>query len=50
MDRAELLPSLSLFTLVIVFLAIVVPFAIYWSKRRNRAPKDGGPPTGDGSI
>jgi cbb3-type cytochrome oxidase subunit 3 len=50
MDTASLLPSLNLFTLIIVFLAIVISFAIYWSKRKNRAPKDGGTPTEDGSI
>ncbi|WP_439534168.1 hypothetical protein [Polymorphobacter sp.] len=50
MDGNELLPTLNLFTLVAVFLAIVISFAIYWSKRKNRPPKDGGPPTEDGSV
>ncbi|WP_426166892.1 hypothetical protein [Sandarakinorhabdus sp. DWP1-3-1] len=50
MDRASMLPALNLFTLVAVFLAIVIAFAVYWSKRSNRAPKDGGPPTEDGSV
>ena len=50
MDRTQLLPALNLFTLIAVLLFIVIGFAIYWSKRSNRAPKDGGPPTKDGSI
>lgn len=50
MDRAELLPALSMFTLLAVLLVLVIGFGIYWSKRRNRSPKDGGPPTQDGSI
>ncbi|GGI72073.1 hypothetical protein GCM10007973_06330 [Polymorphobacter multimanifer] len=50
MDTGTLLPSLNLFTLVAVFLVLVIGFAIYWSKRSNRAPKDGGPPTEDGSV
>ncbi len=49
MDRAELLPALSMFTLVGGFIAILVYFAVYWSKRKNRPPSDGGPPTRDGS-
>lgn len=49
MDRSELLPSLNLFTLITVLLVLVIGFAIYWSKRENRPPKDGGPPTEDGS-
>jgi hypothetical protein len=50
MDKSQLLPALSMFTLVAVLLAIVIGFAIYWSKRSNRAPSDGGPPTKDGSV
>lgn len=50
MDTSTMLPSLNLFTLVAAFLAIVIGFAIYWRKRSNRAPKDGGTPTDDGSI
>lgn len=50
MDKAALLPSLNLFTLVAVLLALVIGFALYWRKRENRAPKDGGTPTEDGSV
>ena len=50
MDRSELLPALNMFTLLSVLIVLVVGFAIYWSKRSNRAPKDGGTPTDDGSI
>jgi preprotein translocase subunit SecG len=50
MNTAALLPSLSMFTLLVVFLVLVIGFGIFWSKRANRAPKDGGPPTKDGSI
>lgn len=49
MDRTDLLPALSMFTLGAAFVAILVYFAVYWSKRKNRPPKDGGPPTKDGS-
>ena len=50
MDRSELLPALNMFTLLSVLIVLVVGFAIYWSKRSNRAPQDGGTPTDDGSI
>lgn len=50
MNNAALLPSLNLFTLVAVLVVILVAFGVYWSKRSNRAPKDGGTPTDDGSI
>ena len=50
MNRSELLPALNMFTLVSVLVVLVVGFAIYWSKRSNRPPKDGGTPTDDGSI
>ena len=50
MNRSELLPALNMFTLVSVLIVLVVGFAIYWSKRSNRPPKDGGTPTDDGSI
>jgi hypothetical protein len=50
MDRTELLPILSMFTLGSVFIALLVYIAIYWSNRNNRPPKDGGPPTRDGST
>lgn len=50
MDTSTLLPTLNLMTLGLVLLAIIVGFAIYWRKRSNRAPKDGGTPTEDGSV
>jgi hypothetical protein len=50
MDTATLLPTLSMATLGITLLVIVVGFAFFWSKRSNRAPRDGGTPTDDGSI
>lgn len=50
MDRSQLLPSLNLLTLGIVFLALVIGLALYWRKKSNRAPRDGGPPTKDGSV
>jgi hypothetical protein len=50
MDRAELLPALSMFTLIAVLLALLIGFWFYWRKPSNRAPKDGGPPTKDGSV
>lgn len=50
MDKSLLLPSLNIFTLVAVLLALVIGFALYWRKRSNRAPKDGGTPTEDGSV
>ena len=50
MDRATLIPSLGMFTLVATLLFIVVGFYFYWRKRSNRAPSDGGPPTEDGSV
>ena len=50
MDTATLLPALSMSTLGLTLLAIVIGFAIYWRKRSNRAPIDGGTPTDDGSV
>lgn len=50
MDSAALLPSLNLFTLIAVLAALLIGFALYWRKRSNRAPRDGGPPTEDGSV
>lgn len=50
MDASTLLPTLNMFTLLSVLIFIVVGFAFYWRKRSNRAPKDGGTPTDDGSI
>ncbi len=50
MDQSQLLPSLNLFTLGIVLIALVIGFALYWRKKSNRAPRDGGPPTKDGSV
>lgn len=50
MDGSTLLPVLNMFTLLSVLFALVIGFAIYWRKRSNRAPKDGGTPTDDGSI
>jgi hypothetical protein len=50
MDKATLLPTLSMFTLGSVLLVLIIGFAIFWSKRSNRAPKDGGTPTDDGSL
>ena len=50
MTRNDLLPLLNMGTLIIFLLVIVVGFAFYWSKKKNRAPKDGGTPTEDGSI
>jgi hypothetical protein len=50
MDTATLLPALSMMTLGFALLVIVVGFAIYWRKRSNRAPRDGGTPTDDGSV
>lgn len=46
----ENLPAgLNLMTLVLVLLVAIGAFALYWRKRENRAPSDGGPPTSDGS-
>lgn len=50
MDKASLLPALNLFTLVSVLVVLLVAFALYWRKRENRPPKDGGTPTEDGSV
>ena len=50
MDSSTLLPALNMFTLLAFLAFIVIGFAFYWSKRRNRPPKDGGTPTDDGSI
>lgn len=50
MNLSALLPFLSLFTLGAFLIAIVVGFAFYWRNRANRAPKDGGTPTEDGSV
>lgn len=50
MERSQLLPFLSMSTLIIALLAIVIGFGIYWSKRSNRPPRDGGTPTEDGSV
>lgn len=50
MNTSTLLPALNLMTLGAVLLVIIVGFAIFWSKRSNRAPKDGGTPTDDGSV
>ena len=50
MDRSQLLPTLSMMTLILPLIALLIAFAFYWSKRSNRAPKDGGPPTEDGSV
>lgn len=50
MNLAALLPYLSIFTLGAFLIAIVVGFAFYWRNRANRAPKDGGTPTEDGSV
>ncbi len=50
MDTAQLLPALNLFTMLSFLIVVVVGFAIYWRKRSNRAPRDGGTPTDDGSI
>lgn len=50
MDRSTLLPALNMFTLLAVLAVLLIGFAVYWHKRSNRAPKDGGPPTEDGSI
>jgi hypothetical protein len=50
MNTATLLPALSMTTLGLALLVIVVGFAIFWSKRSNRAPRDGGTPTDGGSV
>lgn len=50
MNKVALLPVLNLFTLGAALLFIVIGFAIYWRKRTNRAPRDGGTPTDDGSV
>ncbi len=50
MDTTTLLPALSMMTLGSTLLVIVIGFAIYWRKRSNRAPRDGGAPTDDGSV
>lgn len=50
MNTATLVPYLGIFTLVAFLLAILVSFGFYWRHRSNRAPKDGGTPTEDGSI
>jgi hypothetical protein len=41
MSRNELLPSLNLGTLVIVFVIVALAFAFYLRKRSNRHPLDG---------
>lgn len=50
MDKETLLPALNMMTLGAVLLVLIIGFAIYWRKRSNRAPKDGGTPTEDGSV
>lgn len=50
MNTAALVPYLGIFTLLAFLIAILVAFAFYWRHRSNRAPKDGGTPTKDGSI
>lgn len=50
MNLAALVPFLGIFTLGAFLIAILVAFAFYWRHRSNRAPKDGGTPTKDGSI
>lgn len=50
MNRSELLPMLSMFTLLAVLAFIVIGGLLYWRKRSNRPPRDGGPPTSDGSA
>lgn len=50
MDTSTMLPALNMMTLGAVLLALIVGFAIFWSKRSNRSPKDGGTPTDDGSV
>ena len=50
MDRSMLLPALNMFTLLAALIFILVGFAIYWRSKSNRAPKDGGTPTDDGSV
>lgn len=50
MTTAALIPFLGIFTLGAFLIAILVGFAFYWRHKSNRAPKDGGTPTKDGSI
>lgn len=50
MDRSQLLPMLNMFTLLAVLAALLIGFWLYWRKKSNRAPRDGGPPTDDGSV
>jgi hypothetical protein len=50
LNITELLPTLSIFTLLAFLAFIGIGFAIYWRKRANRSPKDGGTPTDDGSV